>query len=124
MYGKSPQIKSFKVQSNHQSRNYLSELRCDRILAKVKRQYRKKLTFNRSSVTHSHRLAVFSVKSKTSFLCRNNSMETPLTESSRFDVSPQGGRLYWKLRDSGYYSNIKLILVKGKVVPAYSREKL
>jgi len=23
-------------------------------------------------------------------------METRLTESSRFDVSPQGGRLYWK----------------------------
>lgn len=46
------------------------------------------IIFSRSPVTHSHNLAVFSVKLKTSLLCRNNSMETPLTEVSRFDVSP------------------------------------
>lgn len=74
-------------------------------------------------MTHSHKLAVFAVKPKTSFLCRNNSMETLLTESSRFDVTPRGGGLYWK-QDSGYYSKIELVLMKGKVAVAYSREKL
>lgn len=89
------------------------------------RQYRKKIFFTRSLVTHSHKLAVFSVKSKTSFLWRNNSMETPLAESSTFDVTyPTGRQAVLETKDSAYYSKIELALMKGKVVVAYSREKL
>ena len=44
LYDRSSQKKSFE--DSHQLRNYFSELQCDRVLAKVKRQYRKETSFS------------------------------------------------------------------------------